>query len=111
MVTSALLILVPLFLGFAVPLRRRHRLTVVHHTVNVLVYLVLGLLGVGLGQLEGLAQQLTAMAVQVSTLVIGLLLVNLAALWLWHRWQPLQVEADLVSGPASYRRLFLAALK
>lgn len=111
MVTSALLILVPLFLGFAVPLRRRHRLTVVHHTVNVLVYLVLGLLGVGLGQLEGLAQQLAAMAVQVSTLVIGLLLVNLAALWLWHRWQPLQVEADLVSGPASYRRLFLAALK
>src|SRR5690554_1020475 len=107
MVASALLILIPLFLGFAASLHQRHLLTVIHHSVNGLVYLILALLGVGLGQMEGLTRQLTEMAVQVSLLVVGLLLLNLAGLWLWHRWQPLRAESGGAAGTTSYRRLFL----
>lgn len=111
MLAGALLILLPLFLGFAIALNNRTLMTVIHHSVDGLVYFILALLGVGLGQMEGLGHQLTAMAVQVGLLVAGLLVLNLAGLWLWHRWQPMQVDAGTVAGITSYRRLFLAAAK
>lgn len=111
MLADALLILVPLFIGFAIPLGYRPLLTLVHHSVDVLVYFILALLGVGLGQMDGLGQQLSAMAVQVGVLVVGLLVVNVAGLWFWHRWQPMVVEHAGQSGVTSYRRLFLAAVK
>ena len=111
MLADALLILVPLFLGFAIPLSHRPLMTLIHHSVDALVYFILALLGVGLGQMEGLGQQLASMAVQVATLVVGLLLLNVAGLWLWHRWQPMSVDSAGQGGVTSYRRLFLAAAK
>ncbi|MEX0605806.1 MAG: lysine exporter LysO family protein [Marinobacter sp.] len=111
MLTGALLILVPLFVGFAIALENRKTMTVIHHSVDGLVYFILGLLGLGLGQMEGLWQQLGGMAVQVLVLTSGLLAANMAGLWLWHRWQPMAVEQPDVTGKASYHRLFLAALK
>lgn len=111
MLAGALLILLPLFFGFAVPLRHRAMMTVVHHSVDGLVYFILALLGVGLGQMAGLGEQLAAMTVQVGVLVVGLLALNLAALWLWHRWQPMTADTGGSAGVTSYRRLFLAAAK
>ena len=111
MLVDALLILVPLFLGFALSIRNRPLMTVVHHGVDALVYFILALLGVGLGQMDGLGQQLATMAVQVGMLVTGLLVLNVVALWLWHRWQPMAVDHADGQGITSYRRLFLAAVK
>ncbi len=111
MLIDALLILVPLFLGFAVALRHRGLIGLVHHTVNGLVYLILLLLGIGLGQMDRLWNQLGAMASQVASLVIALLLFNLAALWLWHRWQPMTCDPNDEVPPPGYRRLFLSAAK
>lgn len=111
MLADALLILVPLFLGFAIALTHRPLMTLVHHSVDALVYFILALLGIGLGQMEGLGQQLAAMAVQVAVLVAGLLVLNVAGLWLWHRWQPMVIATGGQPGNTSYRRLFLAAAK
>jgi len=111
MLTGALLILAPLFLGFAFALSNRRLMTVIHYTVEGLVYFILALLGLGLGQMDGLLDQLTAMAGQVLGLVFVLLLANVAGLWLFHRWQPMRLppsESDVRPG---YRRLFLAGLK
>jgi uncharacterized membrane protein YbjE (DUF340 family) len=111
MLTGALLILAPLFLGFAFALSNRRLMTVIHYTVEGLVYFILALLGLGLGQMDGLLDQLTAMAGQVLGLVFVLLLANVAGLWLFHRWQPMTLppsESDIRPG---YRRLFLAGLK
>lgn len=111
MLTGALLILAPLFLGFALPLKNRQAMTVIHYSVEALVYFILGLLGLGLGQMEGLADQLSGMAVQVLVLVAALFVANMAGLWLFHRWQPMApAEGEAVGNP-SYRRLFLAGLK
>ena len=111
MLADALLILVPLFLGFAVPLANRSLMTGIHHSVDALVYFILALLGIGLGQMAGLAQQLATMAVQVLTLAAGLLILNAAGLWLWHHWQPMVTETAQQGAATSYRRLFLAAFK
>ncbi|WP_417529936.1 lysine exporter LysO family protein [Marinobacter lipolyticus] len=111
MLTGALLILAPLFLGFALPLENRQLMTAIHYTVEGLVYFILALLGLGLGQMEGLALQLGNMAIQVTALVIVLLLANMAGLWIFHRWQPMNVAAEGFSSRPGYRRLFLAGLK
>ncbi|MCG2580916.1 MAG: lysine exporter LysO family protein [Marinobacter sp.] len=111
MLTGALLILAPLFLGFALPLENRQLMTAIHYTVEGLVYFILALLGLGLGQMEELALQLGNMAIQVTALVIVLLLANMAGLWFFHRWQPMDVAADESAPRPGYRRLFLAGLK
>lgn len=111
MLTGALLILAPLFLGFAIALSNRRLMTVIHYTVETLVYFILALLGLGLGQMEGLLDQLGAMAGQVAALVIALLLANVAGLWLFHRFQPMQLATPQSQGRPGYRRLFLAGLK
>lgn len=111
MLTGALLILAPLFLGFALPLKNRQVMTVIHYSVEVLVYFILGLLGLGLGQMEGLADQLSGMAFQVLVLVVVLFVANMAGLWLFHRWQPMAPADGEAGVKPSYRRLFLAGLK
>lgn len=111
MLTGALLILAPLFLGFAIALANRRLMTVIHYTVEGLVYFILALLGLGLGQMEGLLAQLSTMAFQVAGLVLVLLVANMAGLWLFHRWQPLDLGPRDDELRPGYRRLFLAGLK
>ncbi|MGP4845047.1 lysine exporter LysO family protein [Marinobacter sp. 1Y8] len=112
MLAGALLILVPLFIGFAFHLTNRRLLGWINQCVEGLVYLILGLLGISLGQLDGLADQLSRMTGQVFILVGALLVANMLGLWLWQRWQPMTLEDDdSAEGPMSYRRLFLGAAK
>lgn len=111
MFTDALLILAPLFLGFLFTLHNRSLLSVIHYSVEGLVYFILTILGLGLGQMEGLWGHLGTMAGQVAGLVISLLVANMLALWGWHRWQPMKVNAEDEVTVASYGRLFMAALK
>ncbi|GBO84152.1 lysine exporter LysO family protein [Marinobacter salsuginis] len=111
MLTGALLILAPLFLGFAIALESRRAMTIIHYTVEGLVYFILLLLGLGLGQMEGLAAQLGGMAAQVMALVLVLFVANMMGLWLFHRWQPMSVERVEGNVSPGYRRLFLAGLK
>ena len=111
MLTGALLILAPLFLGFAIALSNRQLMTVIHYSVEGLVYFILALLGLGLGQMEGLLGQLGTMAAQEAGLVLVLLVANMAGLWLFHRWQPMHTEAAETGARPGYGRLFLAGLK
>lgn len=111
MLTGALLILAPLFLGFAIALESRRAMTIIHYTVEGLVYFILLLLGLGLGQMEGFAAQLGGMAAQVMALVLVLFVANMMGLWLFHRWQPMSVERVEGNVSPGYRRLFLVGLK
>jgi uncharacterized membrane protein YbjE (DUF340 family) len=86
-------------------------MTVIHYLVEGLVYFILALLGLGLGQMSGLTDQLAGMVVQVSLLVLVLLVVNLAGLWLLHHFQPMVPDASVATVSSGYRRLFLAGLK
>jgi len=69
------------------------------------------LLGLGLGQVEGLLSQLGTMAGQVAGLVLVLLVANLLGLWLFHRWQPMNTGATEAGARPGYGRLFLAGAK
>jgi len=110
--TGAFIILAPLFLGFAILLKNRRLMTTIYYTIESLVYFILALLGLGLGQMEGLASQLSSMAVQVLILVTALLVANMAGLWLFHRWRPMVTDQPgAINGNTGSSRLFLAGLK
>lgn len=111
MLSGALLILAPLFVGFAISISNRRAMTVIHYLVETLVYLILTILGLGLGQMEGLGSQLSTMASQVFALVAILLVCNTAGLLLFHRWRPMALDASTVAASPGYRRLFMAAVK
>lgn len=111
MLTGALLILAPLFLGFALPLENRRIMTAIHHGVELLVYFILALLGLGLGQMDGLAEQLGGMAVQVLLLVLVLFVFNVLGLWTFHRCLPMVLQVQNGEYNTGYQRLFLAGLK
>ncbi|WP_166256917.1 lysine exporter LysO family protein [Marinobacter salicampi] len=111
MLIDALLILVPLFVGFAIALSRPALMSLIHYSVEALVYFILILLGIGLGQMDGLWSQLGTMARHVVVLVLVLFFANMAGLWLWHRWQPMAPDRSDRSSSPGYRRLFLSALK
>lgn len=111
MLTGALLILAPLFLGFALQVENRRLITAIHYSVEVLVYFILALLGLGLGQMEGLTRQLGGMVGQVFVLVLVLLVCNMVGLWLFSRWQPMTTDGAGGGEHPGYRRLFLAGLK
>jgi uncharacterized membrane protein YbjE (DUF340 family) len=86
-------------------------MTAIHYSVEGLIYFILALLGLGLGQMEGLSAQRGGMAAQVLTLVVVLLVANMIGLWLFHRWQPMTVERPDGDVSHGYRRLFLAGIK
>ncbi len=111
MLTGALLILAPLFLGFAIALEKRRLMTAIHHTVEVLVYGILALLGLALGQMDGLGAQLSGMALQVSALVLVLLVANMIGLRILHAFLPMSANRDDVPVSNGFGRLFLAGLK
>lgn len=111
MLTAALLILTPLFLGFAISISNRRAMTVIHYLVETLVYLILAMLGLGLGQMEGLGSQLGTMASQVFALVAALLVCNMGGLWIFHHWRPMAIDSDSLAASPGYRRLFMAAIK
>lgn len=98
MYTGVVVILAPLFLGYLLPLRSPRLRQWLSKTVGGLVYLILALLGVGLGTLEDLAGQLARVSAQVLLLVLFLAAANLAGLWLWARWQPLRLELSRPQG-------------
>nr|WP_254774477.1 lysine exporter LysO family protein [Marinobacter sp. AC-23] len=76
------------------------------------MYFILALLGLGLGQMEGLSSQLGTMAGQTSALVAVLFFANMAGLWLLQRWRPMMPEPrEVASGVTGYVRLFVAAAK
>lgn len=112
---SALIILAPLFLGFAFLLRNPRLLSWINAALEWLVYLILALLGISFGQLDRLTEQLTRMSSQVFILVTSLLVVNVIALWLWSRWQPMTAPRDESqnTGAESIRlhRLIMGALR
>lgn len=102
MYTGLLVILVPLFLGYLVPVSSPMLRMWLNRGVGWLVYLILALLGLGMGAMEDLGTQLVRLSGQVLLLVGALLVLNLAALWLWARRFP--VHLNLPRSSASGRR-------
>lgn len=111
MYTGLLLVLVPLFVGYLIPVSSPTLRQWLNQGVGWLVYLILALLGLGMGAMEDLGTQLVRLSGQVILLIATLLAFNLAGLWLWARLFPLELNLpQTTAGGRRWRMLSDAAL-
>ncbi|SDL36678.1 Uncharacterized membrane protein YbjE, DUF340 family [Franzmannia pantelleriensis] len=86
MFTGLLIVLLPLLLGYLVPVRHAGAMALINRGVNASVYLILLLMGVSLAGLDNLAGQLSQMGVQAGILFTITASLNLVGLiWLSRR--------------------------
>ncbi|MDR5899894.1 lysine exporter LysO family protein [Halomonas vilamensis] len=81
MLSGLLIVLLPLVLGYLVPVRRPHWQTFINHAVNGSVYVILLLMGISLAGLENLSSQLSKLGGNALLLFSITTAFNLAALW------------------------------
>ncbi|KXS36722.1 MAG: hypothetical protein AWU55_2945 [Halomonadaceae bacterium T82-2] len=81
MFSGLLLILLPLILGYLVPVRRDGLMQAINRAVNGSIYAILALMGVSLTGLDDLGGQLARMSGQAITLFAVITPVNLLALY------------------------------
>lgn len=105
MSAGIVLILAPLFLGYLIPLPSAALRRTVTRLLNALVYLILLLLGIGLGSLPNLASRLLGVGWQVIALVAGLGAANLIGLWWWSNRRPIVLNGECGGGNGRWRML------
>ncbi|GKW48945.1 LysO family transporter [Halomonas sp. NCCP-2165] len=105
MLTGLLIVLLPLLLGYLVPVRHAGLLGGINRGVNASVYVILLLMGVGLAGLDDLAGQLSRMGGQALALFTVTALCNLPALWWLSRRLGLSAGTSTVVAGAPTSKL------
>nr|WP_283101541.1 lysine exporter LysO family protein [Halomonas populi] len=94
--SGLLIVLLPLFLGYLVPIRRGDLMAGVNRAVNGSVYVILLMMGIGLAGLDDLANQFSRMGAQAGLLFGVTAATNLAGLWWLSRRLRLEVAGSPV---------------
>ncbi|MBE0488064.1 MAG: lysine exporter LysO family protein [Halomonas sp.] len=81
MLSGLVIVLLPLVLGYLVPVRHAGTMAVINRGANASVYVILLLMGIGLAGLDDLAGQLSRMGGQALALFLVITACNLAGLW------------------------------
>lgn len=82
MFSGLLIILIPLIVGYLIPLRHRAALKLINRLLSWIVYLILFFMGISLAFLDNLASNLLSILHYSAVSVTVILLCNIAAL-LW----------------------------
>ena len=88
MFSGLLIILVPLIVGYLIPLRHRTALQLINRLLSWIVYLILFFMGISLAFLDNLASNLLAILHYSAVSVTVIMLCNIAALFWLERSLP-----------------------
>lgn len=88
MYSGLLIILVPLILGYLIPVKNRAALHLVNQLLSWMVYVILFIMGVSLAFLDNLSTNLLTIFRYTSVFFVSIFAVNLLALWLLERRRP-----------------------
>ena len=88
MFSGLLIILVPLIVGYLIPLRQQAALKVINQLLSWMVYLILFFMGISLAFLDNLASNLLAILHYSAVSITVILLCNIAALMWLERGLP-----------------------
>lgn len=105
MVSGLLIILLPLILGYLVPVRHAGLQTAINHGVNGSIYVILALMGVSLTGLDDLTGQLGRMGGQAALLLAVIAPINLLALYVLSRRSRLRAGTSPVVKDAPTSKL------
>lgn len=81
MLSGLVIVLLPLVLGYLVPVRHPLLMAAINRSVGISVYVILLLMGIGLAGLDDLSRQLSRMGGQALLLFSIITALNLAGLW------------------------------
>ncbi len=99
MLSGLLIVLLPLLLGYLVPVRHAGLMRLINRGVNASVYLILLLMGISLAGLDDLLVELSRMGSQALQLFLVITCANLLALWWLSRRLALRFEhSPIVAG-------------
>ena len=89
MFSGLLIILLPLVIGYLIPLHRPSALKLIARLLSWIVYVILFFMGISLAFLDNLASNLLAILHYAAVSVVIILLCNIAAMWLEQKmpWQ------------------------
>ncbi|GAB2802671.1 lysine exporter LysO family protein [Halomonas shantousis] len=105
MLSGLLLVLLPLIVGYLVPVRRASVMALINRGVNLSVYAILFLMGVSLAGLEQLGRELSRMGGQAAALFAIIAPCNLLALWALSRRSHLHVGDSPIVADAPIRKM------
>ena len=95
-----LLILLPLFIGYLIPVKNKERLSSINRVLMWMIYIILFLMGIGLAQLDNLLENLKRVGEYTLVFLSLILLFNVIGLsWLnrYLTWPSLQQKTQSVS--------------
>jgi uncharacterized membrane protein YbjE (DUF340 family) len=92
MYSGLLIILVPLILGYLIPVKNRRLLHTVDRLLSAMVYVILFIMGVSLAFLDNLSANLLMIFKYTAVFFVCIFAVNLIALWLLERRKPWKTQ-------------------
>lgn len=105
MLLNALLILLPLFIGYLIPVRHHAALRLIQGMLSKMVYLILALMGMSLAGVDNLGSNMTVI-LKVSAVMLGCItLANLAALWWLDRRRGVAQQQATSPQPSKLRMM------
>jgi len=96
MLSGLVIVLLPLVLGYLVPVKNTRLMALINRGVNASIYVILLLMGMSLAGLDDLAGQLSRLGGQALTLFVVISCCNLAALWWLSRRLGLTADPSTV---------------
>jgi len=91
---TLLLILTPLFVGFFINVTNKRWLKKIDQSVSLLVYLILFVMGVGLGGYTDLFRELSTIGGYTVVFFVLINLANMAVLFWYDKRQPLVTKEE-----------------
>ena len=110
MLESLLIILVPMVIGYAVKIKETKILHQFGKITMLLLYMILFIMGVSLGQLDNLAQQLPQIGVYALTFIVFIQGLTFLGLFIYDKLSPLPLTKTTEKMPSRWR-IVLDSLK
>lgn len=111
MYSGLLIILLPLTLGYLISIKNKKILSVVHRSLNSMVYIILFLMGITLALLENLSAHLFSILIYAFTFFVCIFSLNLISLLLLDKFDPWKIPKQKQEKPPSRIKMVLESLQ
>ena len=105
MLQTLIWVLLPLFLGFAIPLKNRKLIKLVDHSLIALIYVILFILGLNLSLIPDLWTQLQSIFGKTAVFIICILGLNMIALLILDKKLPYHVKGEKPQKESTWKSL------
>ncbi|WP_223881520.1 lysine exporter LysO family protein [Affinibrenneria salicis] len=109
--SGLLIIILPLLIGYLLPLRRAALLRLINRLLSWMVYVILFLMGISLAFLDNLGSNLLLISRYTATFLVCIIAANLLALWLLEKRRPWRPHHHQQEALPSRLHMILESLK